>query len=81
MSNPDDDELIPDPKVAHEEFGVCLKTINRWERKPELSFPPAIWINGRKYRRRGEIREFKRRSAVAHASTTSAGTSAKTPAP
>jgi hypothetical protein len=63
----DDDDLIPDPQVADEEFNVCLKTLSRWDAKLELGFPPPIYINGRKYRKRGSIREFKRRAAVAYA--------------
>jgi hypothetical protein len=42
--------LIPDNKVARERYHVCLKTLKRWDEKPELGFPAAEWINGRKYR-------------------------------
>jgi predicted DNA-binding transcriptional regulator AlpA len=55
----DDDQLIPDPKVA-KQFGVTTRTIDRWDEDPELDFPKAVEINGRKYRRRKEIREFQR---------------------
>jgi hypothetical protein len=41
--------LIPDPKVA-ERYSVCNRTIKRWDKRPELRFPRAIDINGRKYR-------------------------------
>jgi hypothetical protein len=41
--------LIPDSKVA-KKCGVCKKTLGRWDDKPELGFPPIIWINGRKFR-------------------------------
>jgi hypothetical protein len=41
--------LIPDAKAA-KKCGVCKKTLGRWDDKPELGFPPIIWINGRKFR-------------------------------
>lgn len=65
----DDDQLDPDIKVA-KQLGIHRKSILRWDRRPELNFPKPVWINGRKYRRRAEIREFLRRAAVAHASKT-----------
>ena len=55
----DDDQLIPDPKVA-KQFGVTTRTIDRWDEDPELDFPKAVEINGRKYRRSNEIRVFQR---------------------
>jgi hypothetical protein len=42
-------EWEPDPKVARR-FGVCQKTVQRWSEDPALDFPPAMEINGRKYR-------------------------------
>jgi hypothetical protein len=41
--------LIPEAKVA-KKCGVCTKTLQRWDDKPELGFPPIIWINGRRFR-------------------------------
>ena len=41
--------FIPDSKVA-KKCGVCKKTLDRWDDKPELGFPPIIWINGRRFR-------------------------------
>ena len=41
--------LIPESKVA-KKCGVCTKTLQRWDDKPELGFPPIIWINGRQFR-------------------------------
>jgi hypothetical protein len=49
--------LIPDPKVA-KGYGVCTRTLNRWDDKPELGFPPVIWINGRRYRDADQLAEF-----------------------
>jgi hypothetical protein len=42
--------LMPDSKVARDRYHVCLKTLSRWDEKPELKFPAAEVINGRKYR-------------------------------
>jgi len=67
----DYDEVDPDSKVA-KQLGVHVKSLPRWDRRPELNFPKPVWINGRKYRRRGEIRDFLRRAAVAHASKSTA---------
>lgn len=62
----DTDEITPDPKVA-KQLGVHVKSLPRWDRRPELNFPKPIVINGRKYRRQADIREFLRRAALAHA--------------
>jgi predicted DNA-binding transcriptional regulator AlpA len=62
-----DDGVDPDSTVA-KLLGVHVKSLPRWDKKPELNFPKPIYINGRKYRRRSEIKEFLRRAAVAHAS-------------
>jgi hypothetical protein len=60
------DDLIPDPVVA-KEFGVCLRTLKRWDSAPNLNFAPAVKIRSRTYRRRRDVDEFKRRAAVAFA--------------
>jgi hypothetical protein len=59
--------LGADSKVAAH-LGVHPKSLPRWDRRPELQFPPPIYINGRRYRRWDQIEEFVRRAAVAHAS-------------
>jgi hypothetical protein len=41
--------LIPNSKAA-KQCGVCTKTLERWDEKPWLNFPPIIWISGRKFR-------------------------------
>jgi hypothetical protein len=41
--------LISESKAA-KKCGVCKKTLERWDDKPELGFPPIVWINGRKFR-------------------------------
>jgi predicted DNA-binding transcriptional regulator AlpA len=55
----DEEKLDPDPKVA-KNLGVTTRTIDRWDEDPKLDFPKAVEINGRKYRRRNEIRAFVR---------------------
>jgi hypothetical protein len=61
--------LAPDSVIARH-FNIHRKSLVRWDRRPQLGFPPAIKINGRKYRRWDEIIAFERRAAVAHASKT-----------
>ena len=55
------DELVPDKQVRKECGGVCRMTVFRWERDPELQFPPPIKINDRKYRSRILLEQFKER--------------------
>jgi hypothetical protein len=59
--------FAPDRVIA-EYFHVHVKSLRRWDRKPELQFPKPVRINDRKYRRWDEIYEFERRAAAAHAS-------------
>jgi hypothetical protein len=60
--------LSPDPQVAKKRYDVCTRTLSRWDEKPELGFPPPIYINGRRYReflnrgRRGKWTISARRS-------------------
>ena len=69
MANLEDVPEGYDPdRVVAEFFGVHVKSIKRWDRRPELGFPPPIDVNGRKYRNRREYHEFARRAAAAHAS-------------
>jgi hypothetical protein len=41
--------LIPEGKVA-KRYGVCKRTLIRWDEHPEVGFPRPVWINDRKYR-------------------------------
>jgi hypothetical protein len=41
--------LIAEAKVA-KKCSVCPKTLQRWDERPELGFPPVVWINGRRFR-------------------------------
>jgi hypothetical protein len=39
---------IPRRKTA-ERYGVSVRTIERWERDPELNYPKSTIVNGRRY--------------------------------
>ena len=68
MSNDDDDGYDTDAKVA-EQLSKHPKTLPRWDRDPrlkELGWPDPVYINGRRHRRRGGVREFLRNAAAAH---------------
>ena len=58
IPNPKTD-LLPDPQVAQRDK-VTPRTINNWDRQPELGFPPAVRINGRKYRHLHELESWER---------------------
>ncbi len=49
--------LMPDSKVART-LGVCGKTLTRWDEDPDLGFPPAILIHGRRYRETAALDAF-----------------------
>ena len=55
----DYDELVPDKQARKECGGVSRMTFYRWERDPELQFPPAVKINKRNYRWRSQLEKFK----------------------
>ena len=52
--------LIPDPLVW-KRYGVSSMTGWRWDHDPQLDFPKAIRIRGRKYRYELELDEFDQR--------------------
>jgi hypothetical protein len=54
------DELVPDPQVL-KEFCITPMTLWRWDRDPELDFPPPIIIRKRKFRMRRLLEAFKAR--------------------
>jgi hypothetical protein len=62
----DGDDLLPDRDVANR-YKVHPLTIARWDRNERLNFPPAIEINGRKYRRRCELIAWERSRVVQRA--------------
>jgi hypothetical protein len=54
------DALVSDPQVCRE-FGVSSMTLWRWDRDPDMNFPPRIVIGHRNYRSRKALERFKRR--------------------
>ena len=53
----DDLGLIPDAEVARL-LNVNPKTPKRWDEDPKLNYPKPVYINGRKYRKRGELKSW-----------------------
>jgi hypothetical protein len=51
-------ELLPDAVAAR--YKVTVRTVDRWDHRPELRFPPPLWINGRKYRYLKQLEEWER---------------------
>ena len=49
--------LIAELKTA-KRYGVCTRTLDRWDDQPELGFPSAVRINGRKYRDTDQLDAF-----------------------
>jgi hypothetical protein len=64
MSTTKNPKLIPDPQVARD-LGRGLRTLARWDNHPELGFPRAIRIRGRKYRNADELAAWLRGRALA----------------
>jgi hypothetical protein len=56
--------LLPDPRVA-DRYKVTTRTIDRWDGNPELNFPRAVRINGRKYRHLHELETWERERVTA----------------
>jgi hypothetical protein len=55
--------LIPDPVVARERYRVHPHTLRRWDKRPELGFPPVIMVNGRRYREANALDAWDRRNS------------------
>jgi hypothetical protein len=47
-----------------ERYGVCDRTISRWERDPNLNFPSPTIINGRKYDDEDQLTDWDRANAT-----------------
>jgi predicted DNA-binding transcriptional regulator AlpA len=56
--------LLP-AKMVQERYHVSDRTIDRWERLPELNFPQPVRINGRRYFRIAELMEWEHTRARA----------------
>jgi hypothetical protein len=52
-------EILRPTKPTAVSFGVCDRTISRWENNPKLGFPRSIKINGRKYYEVKKLEQFK----------------------
>jgi hypothetical protein len=55
--------LIPDSIVAKERYRVHPCTLRRWDEKPELDFPPPIYVNGRRYREADKLDAWDRKNS------------------
>jgi hypothetical protein len=56
------DEFVPDTTVRQEMGGITSQTTYRWDNDPtmaERGWPPRIHFNGRNYRSRKLLEEFK----------------------
>jgi hypothetical protein len=58
--------LIPERLVA-ERYGVCTRTLKRWDLTPGLRFPPPIIIRLRRYRELVALDAWDRRNSRAAA--------------
>jgi hypothetical protein len=56
---------LPD-RVVRDRYGVCSRTLARWDNNPELNFPRPSIINGRKYRSEDELAAWDRLRAEQH---------------
>jgi hypothetical protein len=54
---------LPDRKVC-ERYGVCNRTLARWDSNPNLGFPQPTVINRRKYRDEAELEAWDRQQAA-----------------
>ena len=52
------DTFVPDPQVW-KELGISSMTGWRWQRDPDLNFPPRIQIRGRNFRSRKQLERWK----------------------
>jgi len=54
--------LLSDRQVA-ERYDVVVRTLERWDRQPDLGFPPPVRINGRRYRSVLALEQWDRANA------------------
>jgi predicted DNA-binding transcriptional regulator AlpA len=73
-------ELISDPKLA-QLLNLSLRSFARWDAEAGNDFPKPVYINRRKFRRRGEIEEWLRRCARDSLAARVATTSPSKPIP
>jgi hypothetical protein len=64
--------LIPDRRAA-QRYGVHIRTLARWDKTPELAFPPPVYLRGRRYREAAALDQWdlenSRKAAALHAPT------------
>jgi hypothetical protein len=58
---PAKDEFVPDKQVRDEFGGINPMRLWRWTHNKRMQFPPPIKINGRNFRSRAALEEFKQR--------------------
>jgi predicted site-specific integrase-resolvase len=66
--DPDKPVLIPERRVA-ERYGVSWMTLYRWDKRPELGFPPVVHIGHRRFRELAKLEAWdlaNARRAAAH---------------
>jgi hypothetical protein len=51
--------LLPDRLVA-ERYDCTVRTLERWDEKPELGFPPPVYVRRRKFRELGKLEAWER---------------------
>jgi hypothetical protein len=59
MTAEEPDSFVPDIQVRRELGNITMTTLRKWERDPNLNFPPPIRILERNYRSRRLLEEFK----------------------
>jgi hypothetical protein len=50
-------------RLVCERYGICPRTLSRWEQSQSLGFPQPILINRRKYHDEDELTKFDRKRA------------------
>lgn len=71
MESEEGEEWCGTKQVRARYNDVCARTIDRWIAAPHLDFPKPTMINGRRFWRLGELRQWERQRAA-----TSAGSAA-----
>jgi hypothetical protein len=65
MTEADDDDHMVGTKAVRIRYGNCCKrTIDRWIDDPEMDFPKPTMINGRRYWRLCDLRQWERARAA-----------------
>jgi|1186.fasta_scaffold1161843_1 hypothetical protein len=54
--------LLSDRQVA-ERYDVAVRTLERWDKLPDLDFPAPVYIRRRRYREVAKLDDWDRRNA------------------